>query len=76
MVINLDSELEAALAERAMREGVSPQDLALRILREQVRPRTELPEPRDEWERRLLAIATDCGVSLTNEQLSRETMYD
>jgi hypothetical protein len=33
-------------------------------------------EPRDEWERRLLGMATDCGVSLTNEQLSREEMYE
>lgn len=32
--------------------------------------------PRDEWERRLLAIATDCGVSLSNESLGREEMYD
>ncbi len=36
----------------------------------------ELPEPRDEWERSLRAIAVDCGVSLTDEQLSREHMYD
>jgi hypothetical protein len=35
-----------------------------------------VPEPRDEWERRLLAIATDCGVSLSNEALGREEMYD
>ena len=36
----------------------------------------KVPEPRDEWERRLLAIATDCGVSLSNEALGREEMYD
>jgi hypothetical protein len=35
-----------------------------------------LREPRDEWERRLRSIATDCGVSLTDEQLSREELYD
>lgn len=33
-------------------------------------------QPRDEWERRLLAVATDCGVSLSNEALGREEMYD
>jgi hypothetical protein len=33
-------------------------------------------EPRDEWERRLLAIGTDCGVSPPDEALSREDMYD
>lgn len=43
----------------------------------EVRPPTPtLLEPRDEWERRLRAIATDCGVSLSNEALSREEMYD
>ena len=32
--------------------------------------------PQDEWERRLRAIATHCGVSLSNDALSREEMYD
>jgi hypothetical protein len=32
--------------------------------------------PQDEWERRLRSIATDCGVSLSNEALSREELYD
>lgn len=32
--------------------------------------------PRDEWERRLRAIGTDCGVSLSDEALSREELYD
>ncbi len=33
-------------------------------------------EPRDEWERQLLALASDCGVSLSDEALSREALYD
>jgi uncharacterized protein (DUF433 family) len=32
--------------------------------------------PRNEWERRLLGIATDCGVSLPNSALSSEGLYD
>lgn len=32
--------------------------------------------PRDDWERRLLAVATDCGVSLSNEVLSSDGLYD
>ena len=32
--------------------------------------------PRDDWERRLLTIGTDCGVSLSNEALSSEGLYD
>ena len=38
-----------------------------------------LPAPpisRDDWVRRLRAIATDCGVSLSNEALSSEGLYD
>ncbi len=75
MVINLDEKLMAALVDRARLRGIAPEELALSILRDQVLP-TALPEPRDEWERRLLAIAIDCGVSLSDEALSRETMYD
>ena len=33
-------------------------------------------QPRDEWERRLLSAASDCGVSLSNEALSSEGLYD
>ena len=32
--------------------------------------------PRDDWERRLLAIGTDCGVSLPPSALTSEGMYD
>ena len=36
----------------------------------------EPPVPIDEWERKLFAAATDCGVSLSDEALSRENLYD
>jgi hypothetical protein len=36
----------------------------------------QLREPQDEWERRLRALAMDCGVSLSNEALSSEGLYD
>ena len=32
--------------------------------------------PQDEWERRLRAIATDCGVSIPGSALTREALYD
>jgi hypothetical protein len=32
--------------------------------------------PRDEWERKLLAVATDCGVSLPDSALSSEGLYE
>jgi hypothetical protein len=33
-------------------------------------------EPQDEWERRLLELATDCGVSLPNAAVSSEGLYE
>lgn len=76
MVINLNSQLANVLEEQARRRGVSPEELALEVLRERFQPRPLPFEPRDEWERRLLSIAIDCGVSLSNEALSSEGLYD
>lgn len=76
MVITLSPELEAALTERARRQGTAPETLALDALRERfLTPPTAL-QPQDEWERRLLAAARDCGVSLSDAVLGREAMYD
>jgi hypothetical protein len=33
-------------------------------------------EPRDEWERQLLELAQDCGVSLPNSAVSSEGIYE
>jgi hypothetical protein len=74
MVITLDPELEAAVTEMARREGVAPEALALRVLRE--RFLAAALQPRDEWERNLLALAKDCGVALSDADLSREALYD
>ncbi len=76
MLIELGPELEAALNDHARRRGVAPESLALDALRRQFLAPNAPIEPRDEWERRLLAIATDCGVSLDNEALSSEGLYD
>jgi hypothetical protein len=72
MVLTLDSNLANALRERARQQGIAPEALALQTLREPFLP----VEPRDEWERQLLAAATDCGVSLPNAALSSEGLYD
>ena len=76
MDITLSPELEAALSEAARRQGVSPEVLALNVLRERFLPRAPVIEPRDEWERGLLAAARDCGVSLSDEAVSSEGLYD
>ena len=76
MVIHLDADLEAALSELARRRGVSPEVLALNALRERFLDTAATIRPRDEWERRLLGIATDCGVSLPVSVLSSDGLYE
>lgn len=74
MELTLGPELEAVLAEQARRQGVSPELLALQTLRERFLAQTI--EPRDEWERSLLAAATDCGTSLPPSAVSSEGLYE
>jgi hypothetical protein len=75
MVITLGPELEAALKEQARRQGVTPEELALNALRQHFLGAAP-PQPRDEWERRLLGLAKDCGVSLPDWAVSREALYE
>lgn len=72
MVITVDPELEAALSASARAGGTTAESLALAALRQRFLPK----RPDGEWLARLLATASDCGVSLTDEALSREAMYD
>jgi hypothetical protein len=65
MVITLSPELEAALKQAASRRGVAPEALALDALRERFLGAASPLQPRDEWERRLLGMARDCGISLS-----------
>lgn len=71
MSLDLPPRLAADLAEFARQQGKTPEALAAELLRRQV-PLV----PKDEWERRLLSAAIDCGVSPSDEALSREAMYD
>jgi len=76
MVITLGPDLEFALNDLARKQGVAPEILALNALRERfLAPTLQIPS-RDEWERRLRSAATDCGVSLSNEAVSSEGLYD
>lgn len=73
MVLSLPPQLEAALDDRAKRQGILPAELAVNILRQHLRP---VPTAVDEWEQGLLAAARDCGVSLPNEALTSDGLYD
>jgi len=37
---------------------------------------TSIIEPRDEWERQLLGVARDCGVSLNDSAVSSDGLYE
>ena len=76
MVITLPPELEAALTDLARRQGVEPETLALDTLRERFTSPVATILPRDDWERQLLGLAMDCGVSLSEVALSREELYE
>jgi hypothetical protein len=75
MVLTPDPKLEAALSEHARRRGVPVEVLALDALRERFLAPTAI-QPQDEWEQRLLAVAKDCGVSLSDATLGREAIYE
>ncbi len=76
MVITLSPELEAALNEAARQRDVAPEVLAHDALREHFLGIASSLQPRDEWERGLLAAARDCGVSLPDSALSSEGLYE
>jgi hypothetical protein len=76
MMIDLDPELEAALAERARREGIAPEALVLKALRERFLRPTAPRLSHEEFERRIRAMGRDCGVSLPNSALSSDELYD
>ncbi len=71
MVITLDPELEAALTDQARRRGVTPEALVVNAPRERFLAAAPL-EPRDDWERGLLAAARPWGVSLPDSALGGE----
>jgi hypothetical protein len=78
MVVALNPEVEKLVKDEAERTGKTADEIVNDALRRGLVPdyRNQLPPPRDEWEVRLRSIATPAGVSLTNEQLSRENIYE
>lgn len=76
-MIEINGELEAAIAEAAARAGVSVEELAMKTLTCSFNTTKTLTYmPRDEWERQMFSIISDCGVSLPDSALSSEGYYD
>jgi hypothetical protein len=79
MTVTLSSEVEQKLRERAASLGKQPDQLANEVLmRELLQQNPEVPEipPRDEWEARLMKIGEPSTFVPTDEQLSRESIYE
>lgn len=76
MVITLEPDLVAALNDLASKQGVAPETLAIGALRQKFLAASPELQLRDEWERRLLAAATNCDVALSNEAVSSEGLYE
>jgi hypothetical protein len=75
MIIHVSKGVAGALSARASEQNVTPKELVHRILSEHLAQRAPFDlTPRDEWERLLMGIGLDCGVSLTD--VSRETIYE
>lgn len=80
MTINLSADLEAAVADEAQRLGTTPDRIVELALQERLRPQVVQSSPRapnpDERLQRILAATKECGISLSNEALSSEGLYD
>ena len=80
MTIQLAPELEAAVTHEAQRLGTTPEMVVQRAVQDHLRAHAapvslDRSAPQEKL-RRILAVARDCGVSLSNEALSSEGLYD
>jgi len=80
MTITLTPDLEKVVLRKAHEQGTTPEAVVLNVLRDKLGlGPSELArtlEPRDEWERRLLGVGTPCGVSISDQALSSEGLYE
>jgi hypothetical protein len=75
MVISISRELETVLNEKARRQGISAEALALAALQDRFLSNLET-DSRDDWERRLRSLRVDCGVALSDAAVSSEGIYE
>ena len=72
MTITLTPEIEAALIMQSQRQGVTPEEVALARLR----TISQKNKPQEAWLRLLRSATSDCGVSLADEAVSSEGIYE
>ena len=76
MTITIPKQLEIAVGEQAKRRGVAPEALALEAIRERFMPSAPSEDEHEAWMKKLRGAASECGVSLSNEAISSEGLYD
>jgi len=76
MVVTLTPELEADLNELARRRGVAVEILVLDAVRDWLMAASKVVKPTDEWESLILQAGTNCGVSLPQEAVSSDGLYE
>ena len=78
MTITLTPELEQEFTKLAQEQGTTPEAVALGRLRHDAAPAgaSQPFEPQDDWERELMRASSFCGVSLSNEAVSSEGIYE
>ncbi len=80
MTIRLTSDLEEMIRKQASERRVSPEAIIMDVLRERFLPLSHgaplAQQPIDDWKARLRRVATHCGVSLCDEAVSSEGLYD
>ena len=76
MTITLSPEVQAALERESRQQGTTPESLVMAALCEKFALPLIAPQAQDDWEKLVLGIGTDCGVSLSHEALSSEGVYE
>lgn len=84
MTIELADDVATLLTERAAALGVTPEAVAARYIQERLTGRPSMAElqrrvpplTQAEWEDYFRGFGVNCGVSLTDEQLSSEYIYE
>lgn len=84
MTIELADDVATLLTERAVKLGASPSEVVTKYVRERLVGRPSVSELQKrvpplteaEWEDHFSSFGINCGTSHTDEQLSRENIYE
>ena len=76
LTITLPYELEMVLTQHARATGSTPEQIALDTLQRNLLPRVTATESQTAWAARLRRVATPAGISLSDDVLSREALYE